>query len=170
MLCAICQASQNKNAHSKQCEQQPTFNLANIYFLQFQNFSNSSTNQTRPRCRHMLANSALPNGGMSRAGVHFSPEEFLQEALRLQRPTEQQSLFPKEVRTNVSYLTSKTVHQVAKERTEQVRRARVLEDKRLCLLDLLIREAGHEDLTLVDDSKRGFVFSQKFRPACPVKI
>ena len=55
-------------------------------------------------------------------GVHFSQEEFLQEALRLQHPTEQQALFPREVRTNVSYLTSQTVHQVARERTEQVRR------------------------------------------------
>ena len=31
-------------------------------------------------------------------GVHFTPGEFLQEALRLQHPTEQQSVFPKEVR------------------------------------------------------------------------
>ena len=39
-------------------------------------------------------------------GVHFSPEEFLllQEALRLQHPTEHQSLFPKEVNMNVEYL------------------------------------------------------------------
>ena len=44
----------------------------------------------------------------------------------------------------------------------------MLKDKRIFLLSLLIREAGHEDLTLVDDLKRGFrsgVFSQKFRPA-----
>ena len=33
-------------------------------------------------------------------GVRFSPEEFLQEAFRLQRPSEQQSLFPKEVKMN----------------------------------------------------------------------
>ncbi len=121
-------------------------------------------------------------------GVHFSQEEFLQEALRLQHPTEQQALFPREVRTNVSYLTSKTVHQVARERTEQVRRwttratelldeerkkkaslspriAEVLKDKRLCLFDLLIREAGHEDLTLVDDLKKGgFAQIRSFLP------
>ena len=104
-------------------------------------------------------------------GVHFSPEGFAQEALCLQHPTEQQSLFPKEVRTNLSHLTSKIVHQVAKERTEQVRKwtilatglaeeerklkgplstriEEVLKDKGLCLFDTLIREAGHEDLTL----------------------
>ena len=53
--------------------------------------------------------------------------------------------------------------------------AEMLKDKRLCLLSLLFRKAGHEDLSLVDDLKRGFdltgalprsgVFSQKFRPA-----
>ena len=55
------------------------------------------------------------------------------------------------------------------------RMAEVLKDKRLCLLELLIRHSGHEDLTLVKGLKRGFdltgalsrsgVFSQKFRPA-----
>ena len=44
-----------------------------------------------------------------------------------------------------------------------------------CLVDKLIKDSGHEDLTLVDDLTRGFdltgalprsgVFSQKFRPA-----
>ena len=101
--------------------------------------------------------------------------------------------------TNISYnLSRKTVHQIARGRTEQVRRwtilaanlaneerklqaslsppiAGVLKDKRLCPLSLVIRESGHEDLTLVDDLKRGFdltgafprfrVFSQKFRQA-----
>ena len=53
--------------------------------------------------------------------------------------------------------------------------ADVLKDKRLKLLDKLIKDSGHEDLTLVDDLTRGFdltgalprsgVFSQKFRPA-----
>ena len=103
-------------------------------------------------------------------GIHVSLQGLVQEALRLQHPTEQQPLFPKEVRANVSRLTSKTVHQVAKERTEQGRKwtilvaelseeerklkgalspriAEVLKDKRLCLFDMLIREAGHEDQT-----------------------
>ena len=53
--------------------------------------------------------------------------------------------------------------------------ADVLKDKRLRLLDVLIKDSGHEDLTLVDDLTKGFhltgalprsgVFSQKFRPA-----
>ena len=108
-------------------------------------------------------------------------------------------MFPKEVRENVAYLSARTVHQVAAiERTEQIRKwaafaididkeeraaksnlshriADVLKDKRLKLLDKLIKDSGHEDLTLVDDLTRGFdltgalprsgVFSQKFRPA-----
>ena len=51
----------------------------------------------------------------------------------------------------------------------------MLQDKRPCLLNLLIHEAGHEDSSSVDDLKKGFdltgalprsgVFSQKFRPA-----
>ena len=49
------------------------------------------------------------------------------------------------------------------------------EDKKLCLLERLLEEAGHEDTGLVEDIKRGFdltgalprsgVFNQKFRPA-----
>ena len=107
-------------------------------------------------------------------------------------------MFPKDVRENVAHLSARTVHQVAIERTEQIRKwtafgtdidkeeraaksnlshriADVLKDKRLKLLDKLIKDSGHEDLTLVDDLSRGFdltgalprsgVFSQKFRPA-----
>ena len=106
-------------------------------------------------------------------GVHFSPEEFLSEAVRLCHPTEHNSLFPNEVRANVAYLSSKTVHQAAQERTEEVKRwvalskelptkerdlkssispriAEVLKDKKLCLLERLLNEAGHEDIGLVD--------------------
>ena len=131
-------------------------------------------------------------------GIHFSSEEFVQEALSLRHPTEQQSLFPKEVRDNVAYLSTRAVHQMAIERTEQIRKwtvfaintdkeekaskstlshriADVLKDKRLKLLDKLIKDSGHEDHTLVEDLTKGFdltgalplsgVFSQKFRPA-----
>ena len=106
-------------------------------------------------------------------------------------------MFLKEVRANVAYLSSKTVYQVAQKRTEEVKRwvalsrelstkerdlkssispriAEVIKDKRICLLKRLLNEAGHEDIGLVDDIKRGFdltgalprsgVFSQKFRP------
>lgn len=90
-------------------------------------------------------------------GAHFSPEEFLIEAVRLCHPTEHTALFPKEVRSNVSHLASRTVRQLAQERTEEVKRrvalsidlaekekavkaslsfriAEVFKDKRLCLL------------------------------------
>ena len=113
-------------------------------------------------------------------------------------PTEHNSLFPKEVRANMAHLSGKTVHQIALERTEEVKRwvalskelstkerdlkssisprnAEVLKDKKLCLLERLLEEAGHEDTGLVEDIKRGFdltgalprsgVFNQKFRPA-----
>ena len=85
------------------------------------------------------------------------------EADRLCHPTERSSLFPKEVRANIAPLSHKTVLQVAKERTEEVRRwvalstelvtkeqelksslspriAQVLKDKRLCLLETLLTE------------------------------
>ena len=112
-------------------------------------------------------------------GIHFSPEEFVQEALSLRHPTEQQSLFPKGVRDNVTYLSTHSVHQMAIERTEQIRKwtvfaiktdkeekaskstlshriADVLKDKRLKLLDKLIEDSGHEDHTLVEDLTKGF--------------
>ena len=102
-------------------------------------------------------------------GVRFSPEEFLTEAIRLCHPTEHSSLFPKEGRANIAHLSSKTIHEVAKERAEEVGRwvalstelvakeeelkaslspriAEVLKDKRLCLPETLLTEAGHEDL------------------------
>ena len=121
----------------------------------------------------MLVYSALPKGGLSRVpkkkkdnqvtvGVHFSPEEFLNEAVRLCHPTEHNSLFPKEVRANKAHLSSKTIHQVAQERTEEVKRwvalskelvtkerdlkssispriAEIFKDKKLCRRDFSMR-------------------------------
>ena len=112
-------------------------------------------------------------------GIHFSSEEFVQEVLSLRHPTEQQSLFPKEVKENVTHLSTRTVHQIAIERTVQIRKwtafaidtdkeekaskstlshriADVLKDKRLKLFDRLIKDSGHEDHTLVDDLTKGF--------------
>ena len=122
----------------------------------------------------------------------------MNEAARLCHPTEHNSLFPKEVRANVAHLSNNTVHQIALERTEEVKRwvalskelsakerdlkssispriAEVFKDKRLCLLERLLKEAGHEDTSLVEDIKKGFdltgalprsgVFNQKFRRA-----
>ena len=88
-------------------------------------------------------------------------------------------MFPKEVRANVTHLSDRSVHQIALERTEEVKRwvalskelpnkerdlkssirprlAEALKDKKLCLLKQLLEEAGHEDTGLVEDIKRGF--------------
>ena len=111
--------------------------------------------------------------------MHFAPEEFLNEAVRLCHPKEHNSLFPKEVRANIAHLSSKTVYQIALERTEEVKRwialskelstkeqdlksssspriAEVLKDKKLCLLERLLEVAGHEDAGFVEDIRRGF--------------
>ena len=148
-----------------------------------------------------VAGAKESEGSQVTVGVHFSPEEFLNEAVRLCHPTEHNSLFPKEVRANIARLSSKTVYQVAQERTEEVKRwvalskefsakerdlkssispriAEVFKDKKLCLLERLLEEAGHEDTGLVEDMKKGFdrfdltgelprsgIFNQKFRPA-----
>ena len=131
-------------------------------------------------------------------GLYFSPEEFVKEAIRVCHPTEHNCFFPKEVRSNVAHISDRSIHQIALDRTEEVKRwaflskelaakekdlkaaispriAEVLKDKRLCLLEQLLSEAGHEDTGLVEDIKRGFdltgalprsgVFNQKFRPA-----
>ena len=47
-------------------------------------------------------------------GVHFSPEEFLSEAIRLCHPTEHNSLFPKEVRANIAHLSDYRAKQFIK--------------------------------------------------------
>ena len=51
----------------------------------------------------------------------------------------------------------------------------MLKDKKLCLLERLLNDAGHEDTGLVEDIKKGFdltgalsrsgVLNEKFRPA-----
>ena len=129
--------------------------------------------------RRYVASAKENNDGQVTVGVHFSPEEFLKEAIRLCHPTEQNCLFPKEVRTNVSHLSNRSVHQVALDRIEEVKRwvsmakelptkerdlkasispriSEVLRDKKLCLLKQLLDEAGHGDIGLVEDITRGF--------------
>ena len=79
----------------------------------------------------------------------------------------------------MEYIKKKSIHQLAIERTEEIRRwvnlaaenaykeselkatlspriAEILKGKKLWLLDSLIRASGHEDLNLVEDIKRGF--------------
>ena len=115
-------------------------------------------------------------------GVHFAPEEFLSEAIRLCHPTEHNCLLPKEVRANVTHLSERSVHQIALDRTEEVKRwvalskelsnkerdlessispriAEVLKDKETLSPEAaptVLDKAGHEDIGLVEDIKRGF--------------
>ncbi len=95
------------------------------------NLSKFRTRNPKLFCHLMLVYSALPKDVASAketkehqvtVGVRFSTEEFLTEAIRLCHPTEHSSLLPKDVRANIAHLSSKTTHQVAKERTEEVRR------------------------------------------------
>ena len=183
-------ASQNTNVPYRPCVLLPIFSHARTFHHWCQNSSKLSTKMPRLPCHLMLVYSALPSGGMSRVpkksndnqvtvGIHFSPEEFLNEAVRLCHPTEHNSLFPREVRANVAHLSNNTVHQIAMERIEEVkgwvalskelsakerdlkssispRIAEVIKDKRLCLRERLLEEAGHEDTSLVEDIKKGF--------------
>ena len=110
---------------------------------------------------------------------YHRPEEFVAEAVRLGHPTDHSSLFPKEVKQNVEYIKKKSIHQLAIERTEEIkgwanlasenadkeseikatlspRIAEILKGKKLWLLDSLIRASGHEDLNLVGNIQKGF--------------
>ena len=97
-------------------------------------------------------------------------------------------MFPREVKENVALLSKSTSHEVAMTRTERIREwtsyaidhdyreksakavlsrriASVLKDKRLGLLDKLIKDSGHEDVTLVDDLTKGFDLTGSLPPA-----
>ena len=63
--------------------------------------------------RGYVASAKGGNDNQVTVGVHFSPEEFLSEAIRLCHPTEHNSLSLKEVRANIAHLSAKTVHQIS---------------------------------------------------------
>ena len=91
-------------------------------------------------------------------------------------------MLPKEVRANVTHLSERSVHQIALDRTEEVKRwvalskelsnkerdlessispriAEVLKDKETLSPEAaptVLDKAGHEDIGLVEDIKRGF--------------
>ena len=113
--------------------------------------------------RGYVASAEGNNKDQVTVGVHFSPEEFVKEGIRLCHPTEQNCLFPEEVRSNVSHLENRSVHQIALDPTEEVKRwvslskelaakerdlkaaispriAGVPKDKRLCLLEQLLSD------------------------------
>ena len=72
--------------------------------------------------RGYVASAKEVKEGQVTVGVHFSPEEFVTEAVRLGHPTDHGSLFPKEVKQNVEYIKNKSIHQLAIERTEEIKR------------------------------------------------
>ena len=72
--------------------------------------------------RGYVASAKEVKEGQVTVGVHFSPEEFVAEAVRLGHPTDHSSLFPKEVKQNVEYIRTKSIHQLAFERTEEIKR------------------------------------------------
>ena len=118
-MCAISPVLPNRNAPYRLCGLPPTFSHVDTCHQWCLNSNKSFTKTLRLGCLRMLGSSALPEGGKENkdsqvtVGFHFSPEEFLKEAIRLCHPTEQNCLFPKEVRTNVSHLSNRSVHQVA---------------------------------------------------------
>ena len=132
--------------------------------------------------------------GQITVGVHYSPDEFVKEAMKLIHPSQQQSIFPKQMRDTVESVTSSHVRVPnglvqngrgeKMDKSEQEKRGKsrrrdrireVLHDKRLCLFEQLPNDAGHEDSGLVADLKKGFdltstlpasgTFKHKFRPA-----
>lgn len=117
-------------------------------------------------------------------GIHWAPEEFVAEAIRVGHPALLASNFPVEMIEANNFCASRTDYEVAKHRTEVVkrwlslandfsqaeatnkdslstRRRQVLEKKRLHLFDQLIREAGHSDTTLAECIRHGFDLTGK---------
>ena len=87
--------------------------------------------------RGYVASAKENNDNQVMVGVHFAPEEFLSEAIRLCHPTEHNCLFPKEVRANVTHLSDRSVHQIALERTEEVK-----SQKMGCLVKGIIQQGA----------------------------
>ena len=54
--------------------------------------------------RGYVASAKEDNEDQVRVGLHFAPEEFVKEAIRVCHPTEHNCLFPKEVRSNVAHI------------------------------------------------------------------
>lgn len=78
-------------------------------------------------CARVQANSPprLSGYAASAKGLNegnFSPEEFVAEAISLGHPADHSSLFPKEVKSKLDNIQKKTIHQLALERTEEIKR------------------------------------------------
>ena len=117
-------------------------------------------------------------------GVYRTPEQFVQEAVKLGHPTELASLVPPELKVAIEHNLAEGEAEVAKERTAILRewiawsselavaeeslkedmppfRKQVLERKRLLVFKRALESIGHEDVGLVDDISRGFDLTGK---------
>ena len=106
----LCRTRMHTPSHARIDQVQPRKNLPPLVPEFKQLLHQSDSSPLPPHARKLSTPkrgyvAAAPENHIT-VGVGFSPEVFVQEALRLQHPAEQQSLFPKEVRANVSHLTS----------------------------------------------------------------
>ena len=121
-------------------------------------------------------------------GIHWSPEEFISEALKIGHPEQVTNLLPPELRALLDKNETTSLHAIGMERRGELRRwislvnrhagdeaqlkttlgerrAEVLKDKRILLLRQLIADSGHSDLSLPDDLARGFDLTGKLPPS-----
>lgn len=112
-------------------------------------------------------------------GIHFPPDEFVQQALKIGHPSRLHSFFPTEMEEVVNFYLKSPPHKLALDRTEEIkrwvhlarssteaeealkstmseRRRTVLAGKNLTLFKRLLEEAGHGDCDLVDQLAHGF--------------
>jgi len=112
-------------------------------------------------------------------GIHHTPEEFVKQALSIGHPTRCHSFFPDEIKEVVLHCAHSTPGDLARERTEEIkrwihlasdlsdaerhlkgnmssRRRQVLQGKNLLLFKTLMEDAAHGDSDLVDQLVCGF--------------
>ena len=112
-------------------------------------------------------------------GIHRSPQEFVEEALKVGHPSLVQSIFPLEMLNVVKHCVSVTPETLAKERAAELRRwtslvsdladaekqllaslserrRDILQGKKLLLLERLMKDSGHPDVDLTRNLADGF--------------
>eukprot|EP00435_Cladocopium_sp_Y103_P054436 s1937_g17.t1 len=147
---------------------------------------NSRPLSTPPRGN--FASATHGEGNTITIGVNRSPQQFVNAALQIGHPTWVHSLFPQEMRDVISHCVSTSQQDLARERTAELRRwtllaeevketdnmlleslssrrRDILRGKRLCLLERLLGDAGHQDTNLVKDIAAGFDLTGPL-PAC----